>query len=52
MIKTPVQTTQVAPTIILGIDPENLHVVRQKETGVLTGLFVEPMSPMRLLTSE
>jgi hypothetical protein len=42
MIKTPVQTTQVAPTIlqVLGIDPENLHAVRQEETAVLPGLFV------------
>jgi hypothetical protein len=54
MIKTPVQTTQVAPTIlqVLGIDPENLQAVRQEKTAVLPGLFVGPRSSMRLLTSE
>lgn len=41
MIKTPVQTTQVAPTIlqVLGIDPESLQAVRQENTPVLPGLF-------------
>jgi len=41
MIKTPVQTTQVAPTIlqVLGIDPETLQAVRQEKTTVLPGLF-------------
>ena len=40
-IKTPVLTSQVAPTILraLGIDPENLNSVRVERTTVLPGLF-------------
>ena len=40
-IKTPVLTSQVAPTILraLGIDPENLNSVRVEHTTVLHGLF-------------
>src|SRR6266705_2618468 len=54
MIKTPVQTTQVAPTIlqILGIDAESLQAVRQEKTAVLPGLFAGPRSSLRLLNSE
>lgn len=54
MIKTPVQTTQVAPTIlqVLGIDPETLQAVRQENTAVLPGLFAGPRSSLRLLSSE
>ena len=54
MIKTPVQTTQVAPTIlqVLGIDPETLQAVRQENTAVLPGLFAGPKSFSRLLSSK
>jgi hypothetical protein len=54
MIKTPVQTTQVAPTIlqVLGIDPETLQAVREEKTAVLPGLFAGPRSSLRLLSSE
>jgi arylsulfatase A-like enzyme len=40
-IKTPVLTSQVAPTILraLDIDPENLNAVRVEHTTVLPGLF-------------
>jgi hypothetical protein len=40
-IKTPVLTSQVAPTILraLGIDPDNLNSVRVEHTTVLPGLF-------------
>jgi hypothetical protein len=53
-IKTPVQTTQVAPTIlqVLGIDPELLQAVRQERTAVLPGLFAGSKSSMGLLSSE
>ena len=53
-IKIPVQTTQVAPTIlqILGIDPATLQAVRQEKTGVLPGLFAGEKSSLRLLSSE
>jgi arylsulfatase A-like enzyme len=54
MIKTPVQTTQVAPTIlqVLGIDTETLQAVRQEKTSVLPGLFAGPKSSLRSLSSE
>jgi hypothetical protein len=54
MIKTPVQTTQVAPTIlqVLGIDAESLQAVRQEKTAVLPGLFAGPRTLLRLLSSE
>ncbi len=54
MIKIPVQTTQVAPTIlqVLGIDPETLQAVRQENTAVLPGLFAGPKSFSRLLSSK
>ena len=40
VIKTPVQTTQIAPTILraLGLDPEALQAVRMERTQVLPGL--------------
>jgi len=54
MIKTPVQTTQVAPTIlqVLGIDAESLQAVRQEKTAVLPGLFAGTKTSLRLLSSE
>jgi hypothetical protein len=54
MIRTPVQTTQVAPTIlqVLGIDTETLQAVRQEKTSVLPGLFAGPKSWLRSLSSE
>ena len=40
LIKTPVQTTQIAPTILeaLGIAPEELEAVRKEHTGVLPAI--------------
>jgi hypothetical protein len=40
VITTPVQTTQIAPTILdlLGIDPTALQAVQQEYTTVLSGL--------------
>ena len=40
VVKTPVTSSQVAPTILqaLGIDPEALRSVRVEHTGVLPGL--------------
>jgi hypothetical protein len=40
VIKTPVLTTQVAPTILeaLGLDPEALHAVQKEHTPSLPGL--------------
>jgi len=54
MIKTPVETTQIAPTILqaLGLDPTTLQAVRQEETGVLPGLFVGPRNRLRSLSSQ
>ena len=39
-LKTPVATSQVAPTILraLGLDPESLHAVRVEKTPALPGL--------------
>lgn len=50
-IRTPVQTTQVAPTIlrVLGISPETLQAVMKEGTAVLPGLFAEPTSLLRQL---
>jgi len=41
VIKTPVQTTQIAPTILaaLGLNPQDLQAVRKEKTSVLPGLF-------------
>jgi hypothetical protein len=54
IIRTPVQTTQVAPTILqaLGLDPGSLQAVQQEKTAVLPGLFAGPKSSLRLLGSE
>jgi hypothetical protein len=54
IIRTPVQTTQVAPTILqaLGLDPGSLQAVQQEKTAVLPGLFAGPKSSLRLLSSE
>jgi hypothetical protein len=54
IIRTPVQTTQVAPTILqaLGLDPGSLQAVQQEKTAVLPGLFAGPRSSLRLLSSE
>jgi len=54
IIRTPVQTTQVAPTILqaLGIDPGSLQAVQQEKTTILPGLFAGPRSLWRLLNSE
>lgn len=40
IIRTPVQTTQIAPTILkaLGLDPQALEAVRKEHTQVLPGL--------------
>ena len=40
ILKTPVVTSQVAPTILnaLGLDPDSLHSVRVERTSVLPGL--------------
>jgi hypothetical protein len=40
LIRTPVTTTQVAPTILLalGLSPQSLQAVRQEHTAVLPGL--------------
>jgi arylsulfatase A-like enzyme len=53
-IRTPVQTTQVAPTILqaLGLDPGSLQAVQQEKTAVLPGLFAGARSLLRLLSSE
>jgi hypothetical protein len=53
-IRTPVQTMQVAPTILqaLGLDPGSLQAVQQEKTSVLPGLFAGPRSSLRLLSSE
>jgi len=41
VLKTPVATSQVAPTILefLGLDPNSLHSVQVEKTPVLPGLF-------------
>lgn len=41
VLKTPVATSQVAPTILeyLGLDPNSLHSVQVEQTPVLPGLF-------------
>jgi hypothetical protein len=50
-IRTPVQTAQVAPTIlqVLGIPPETLQAVAKEGTAVLPGLFVSPSGLLRQL---
>jgi arylsulfatase A-like enzyme len=41
IVKTPVQTTQIAPTILkaLGLNPNSLHAVQKEHTPVLPALF-------------
>ena len=43
VLKTPVQTTQIAPTIlsVLGLDPQALQAVQMEKTQVLPGLVVD-----------
>jgi len=54
LIKTPVETTQIAPTIlaVLGIDPQGLQAVRMEKTRTLPGLFLETRFWLRALTSR
>lgn len=54
LIKTPVETTQIAPTILtaLGIDPQGLQAVRMEKTCTLPGLFLETRFWLRALTSR
>ena len=54
MIKSPVETTQIAPTIlrVLGIDPQGLEAVRMERTRTLPGLFLESANRMRALSSQ
>jgi len=53
-IRTPVQTTQVAPTIlqVLGVPPEALQAVIKEGTTVLPGLFAGQRSLVRQLRPE
>jgi len=43
VVRTPVQTMQVAPTLLkaLGLDPQALQAVRIERTAVLPGLGLE-----------
>ena len=52
VIKTPVETTQIAPTILaaLGLDPEKLQAVKIEYTNVLPGLFPEMNAWMQRLS--
>src|SRR5467141_2671091 len=54
IIRTPVQTTQVGPTILqaLGLDPGSLQAVQLEKTAVLPGLFLESANRMRALSSQ
>jgi predicted AlkP superfamily pyrophosphatase or phosphodiesterase len=47
IIQFPVQTTQVAPTVLaaLGLDPKALKSVRVEKTPVLPGLRFDPIGP-------
>jgi len=42
-VTSPVETTQVAPTIlsVLGLDPNNLTAVQQEDTQILPGLGLD-----------
>ena len=53
-IRTPVQTAEVAPTIlqVLGVAPEALQSVNKEGTTVLPGLFAGPSSLIRQLRPE
>jgi hypothetical protein len=54
LVKTPVQTAQVAPTIlqVLGIAPETLQAVTKEGTAVLPDLFAGNKNLLRLLSPE
>jgi hypothetical protein len=53
-VKTPVQTSQVAPTIlrVLGIAPETLQAVSKEGTQILPGLFAGKKNSARVLSPE
>jgi hypothetical protein len=53
-VRTSVQTTQVAPTIlrVLGIPPQTLQSVSKEGTSVLPGLFAGERSLLRELSPE
>jgi Type I phosphodiesterase / nucleotide pyrophosphatase len=53
-VRTPVQTTQVAPSIlqVLGIPPQALQAVTKEGTTVLPGLFAGQRSLLRQLRPE
>ena len=53
-VRTPVQTTQVAPTIlqVLGVPPQSLQSVLKEGTSVLPGLFAGERSLLRELRPE
>lgn len=54
LIRTSVETAQVAPTIlqVLGIPPEMLQAVSREGTSVLPGLFVGKGSVLRMMSPE
>lgn len=54
LVKTQIQTAQVAPTIlqVLGIAPETLQAVSKEGIAVLPGLFAGKQSLMRVLSPE
>lgn len=54
IIKTPVETTQIAPTILaaLGLDPEKLQAVKVEYTNVLPGLFPAMNAWMQRLSPD
>jgi hypothetical protein len=47
MIQFPVQTSQIAPTILklLGLDPDSLDAVRLEKTPLLPGFDFHKLSP-------
>jgi arylsulfatase A-like enzyme len=53
-VRTPVQTTQVAPTIlqVLGVPPYMLQSVLKEGTAVLPGLFAGDRSSLRELRPD
>jgi arylsulfatase A-like enzyme len=53
-VKTPVQTSQLAPTIlqVLGIAPDTLQAVSKEGTQVLPGLFAGKKNSARVLSAE
>jgi arylsulfatase A-like enzyme len=54
VVKTPVRTAQVAPTILqaLGLAPESLQAVVQERTPVLPYLFLDRQDLLRVLSAE